>query len=71
MIWGVNLENVAKAGNPPFVAIQNLSIDASNYVCNDLAGHYNAHGHFFGKVFWGSANVPHTVLTERQQRMAN
>jgi hypothetical protein len=46
-----DLENVSKAGKTPHEAIQKLIINMLKYVCNVLAGHHNAHGHFWASGF--------------------
>jgi hypothetical protein len=60
---------VAKAGNPPHEAIQKLSIDVRNYVCNVLASQYNAHGHFCASYF-EAQKTSQKVLAAGQQWVA-
>jgi hypothetical protein len=48
MIWGqMNLENVSKASKPPIKQSPNSVLTSEMYVCNVLASHDNAHGHFW------------------------
>jgi hypothetical protein len=73
MIWGqVNLENVAKAGNPPIKRSKNVVLSCEiihvmfEQVIIMLVGN-------FGKLIWGSANVhvTQTVLAAGPQWVEN